>query len=332
MDTAVPPERTPPSLAARFREPPGFQWGTFVTESGASLRWGHFPNPDADKTCVLVGGFAEFIEKYFETARDFAARNFDVWCLDWQGQGASDRWTENPTRPRAREYERDADTLAKFIEARTPAGKPRLLVAHSMGGAIALLCLSLTPGIVDAAVLSAPMLGLPLPPIVHLLARMYARMMTKLGFANHFIPGAGPWKARENLCAANSRASTDAERCLLQREWFTFDPQLRVDGPTFGWIDAAFALTTRLRNPAVLRRIMTPILLGSAQRELFVNPSAHRRAAKYLPHCQLVAFPGGKHELFHESDSVRGPWFEAIDAFSAAHLHPSPQSRKPHAD
>src|SRR6202000_2114674 len=106
------------------------------------------------------------------------------------GQGASDRWPQNPQRPRAREYERDADSLAKFIEQMTPAGKPRLLVAHSMRGAIALLCLSRSPGIVDAAVLSAPMLGLPFPPVVHFFARLYTRIATALGFGERFVPGA----------------------------------------------------------------------------------------------------------------------------------------------
>ena len=320
MDTVAFSERAPDSLAARFREPPGFRWGRFATEYGTTLRWGHLANPDADKTCVLVGGFAEFIEKYFETARDFAARGFEVWCLDWHGQGASDRWAENPCRPRAREYERDADSLAKFIEETTPAGKPRVLVAHSMGGAISLLCLSRSPGIVDAAVLSAPMLALPIPPVADFFARALARVMTALGFGDHFVPGAGPWKARANLSAANSLTSNDPERCLLQREWFQFDPQLRVDGPTFGWVATAFALTARLRVPKVLRRVMTPILIGSAQKEKFVRPVAHHRAAKYLPHCELVPFPNAKHELFHETDTERTRWLEAIDRFVAAHL------------
>jgi len=322
MDTVVLTERAPASLDARFREPPGFRWGRFATGFGATLRWGHLAAPNADKTCILVGGFTEFIEKYFETARDFAARGFEVWCLDWHGQGASDRWPQNPYRPRAREYERDADSLAKFITDMTPAGKPRLLVAHSMGGAIALLTLSRTPGIVDAAVLSAPMLGLPLPRGVHFILRAYARLGMALGLGERFIPGAGPWKPRADLCPANSPTSHDPARCLLQRAWFEFDPQLRVDGPTFGWIDAAFALTAHLRKPDVLRRIMTPVLIGSAQKEIFVNPASHRHAAKYLPHCELVRFPAGKHELFHEWDAVRTPWFETIDRFVAAHLHP----------
>src|SRR5262249_26075173 len=154
----------------------------------------------------------------------------------------------------------------------TPAGKPKLLVAHSMGGAIALLTLSRSPGVVDAAVLSAPMLALPVPSLARPIMRIYAHVAAKLGFGGYFIPGAGPWHPRADLCPGNSMTSNDPERCMLQQEWFEFEPQLRVDGPTYGWIDAAFKVTAKLHDPELLRRVMTPVLIGSAQKERFVRP------------------------------------------------------------
>ncbi|MBV8934190.1 MAG: alpha/beta hydrolase, partial [Alphaproteobacteria bacterium] len=39
----------------------------------------------------MVSGFAECIEKYFETVADLARRGLSVWCLDWRGQGGSER-------------------------------------------------------------------------------------------------------------------------------------------------------------------------------------------------------------------------------------------------
>src|SRR4051812_9868999 len=98
-----------PPLESRFLEPEGFVWGTFTNTHGQALRWGCYARPGADKTCVLVGGFTEFIEKYFETAQDFAARGFAVWCMDWLGQGGSARPATHPTRPRARDCDADAD-------------------------------------------------------------------------------------------------------------------------------------------------------------------------------------------------------------------------------
>src|SRR5205085_12412479 len=149
-----------PALDDRFLPPRDFVWGSFIARDGAVLRWGHLPVAGARAQCVLVGGFGEFIEKQFETVRDLAARGVAVWCLDWRGQGRSARPRRLPTRPRARKFDRDAEDLAAFAAAKLSRHRPRLLVAHSMGGAIALLCLRRHPQLFDAAVLSSPMVGL----------------------------------------------------------------------------------------------------------------------------------------------------------------------------
>src|SRR5256885_8029864 len=85
-----PPFRSP-ALPRRFLSPDGFQWGMYETADGARLRWGHLAAATPRATCVLVGGYAEFIEKYFETIVDLTRLDVSVWCLDWRGQGRSTR-------------------------------------------------------------------------------------------------------------------------------------------------------------------------------------------------------------------------------------------------
>ncbi len=314
---------SPLSLAPRFLAPAGLRWGMFRAADGAQLRWCCLASaqPDAPQ-CVLTGGFTEFIEKYFETIRDLAARGFTVWCLDWRSQGGSDREQAIDAGPGARRYDRDAEDLALFIRKTLPPDAPRLLVAHSMGGAIALLALHANPALVRTAVLSAPMLDLETGLLPRPLARGLAWLAVRLGFGSAFVPGGGPWRFDPDLSPATSPISHDAERCLVHRDWFADQARLRVHGPTFAWADAAFALVRHLRSPIFLQGITTPLLIGSAGRERFVRPSAHRRAARHLPNCTLVDFPFAKHELFHETDDVRARWFDAIDAFCAQHIKP----------
>src|SRR5215813_15155165 len=145
----------PPSLPARFLEPPGFTWGSLATPDGVRLRWGHLPADQPRADCVMVGGFSECIEKYFETIADLAARGLSVWCLDWRGQGGSERPRRLASRARPRRYDRDAADLALFTQSLPLTGHPRFLIAHSMGGAIALLCLHRFSGLFNAAILSA---------------------------------------------------------------------------------------------------------------------------------------------------------------------------------
>jgi lysophospholipase len=313
------PMRRHPALPERFLPPAGFVWGSFATADGAMLRWGHLPIRNSRAACVLVGGFGEFIEKQFETIRDLAARGVAVWCLDWRGQGGSSRPRRLPTRPRARNFARDADDLAAFTAARLPEHLPRLLVAHSMGGAIALLCLRRHPNLFAAAVLSSPMVGLRTGKLPPSLLRVITRPARAAGLGACFIPGAGKWRPDRLPSPERSRASTDAERCRLRHAWFSADPTLRLDEATYGWVDSALALVARISKPEFLAAIDTPILLGRPGREVVVSRAAQRRAARLLPNCTLVELPESKHDPFLERDAIRDYWLSCLNRFIAAH-------------
>src|SRR5262249_41931309 len=151
-----------------------------------------------------------------ETMRDLAARRIAVWCLDWRGQGGSIRPRRLPTRPRARKFDRDAEDLAGFAAARLSGRLPRLFVAHSMGGAIALLCLKRHPALFDAAVLSAPMVGLRTGRVPPTVFRLITRPARAAGLGFCFIPGAGKWRPDRLPSPERSRGTADPERCRLR--------------------------------------------------------------------------------------------------------------------
>lgn len=309
-----------PLLAERFLAPPGFVWGGFSTADGAVLRWGHLPAPEPRAECVLVGGFGEFIEKHFETARDLAARGLSVWCLDWRGQGGSTRPRRLPHRPRPRRFDRDAAELAEFTKALLTTGLPRFLFAQSMGGAIALLCLRQHPRLFAGAVLSAPMFGLRTGKVPPTLLRCISRPVRFAGLGVCRLPGTVRWSPNRVPSPERSHISSDAERCRIRHAWLSAEPALRLDPPTYGWVDTALALVARIRRPEFLARIGTPILLGSAERETLVAPKAHHRAARLLPNCTLVHLVDSKHEPFLERDAIRNHWFAHIDRFIAQRL------------
>lgn len=305
-----------PALPERFMAPPHFAWGQFTTSDGARLRWGHLPVAKPRAVCVMVTGFREFIEKQFETVRDLAAHGIAVWCLDWRGQGGSARPRRWPTRPRARRFERDAADLAEFAAAKLARGLPRVLIAHSMGGAIALLTLNARPDLFDAAVLSSPMLGLRLGRVPPTSLRWITGPMRIAGLGARLVPGTKRrWPPARLPSPERSRATSDPERCRLHHAWLAADPSLRVDGPTFGWIDATLAILGRIGKAEFLAAIETPILIGSAGRDAVVSRAAHRRAARLLPDCTLVELPESKHEPFLEQDSIRDFWLDRVDRF-----------------
>jgi lysophospholipase len=307
-------------LPERFLPPLGFVWGRYVAADGAVLRWGHLPVDDPRAECVMVGGFGEFVEKQFETMRDLASRGIAVWCLDWRGQGGSIRPRRLPTRPRARKFDRDAEDLAAFAAAKLSGRLPRLLVAHSMGGAIALICLRKHPQLFAAAVLSSPMVGLRTGRVPPTVFRLITRPARAAGLGFCFIPGAGKWRPDRLPSPERSRVTTDAERCRLRHAWFSAEPALRLDEATYGWVDSALGLVARISKPEFLAAIRTPILLGRAGREFVVSKKAQRKAARLLPNCTLVELRESKHDPFLERDAIRDYWLTRFDRFVAEHL------------
>jgi lysophospholipase len=308
-----------PHLAERFLAPEGFVWGRFTTADGAVLRWGHLPVRGARAECVIAGGFGDFIEMHFETVRDLAARGFGVWCFDWRGQGGSVRPERWPARPRARHFDRDAADLADFVTSRVTSRLPRVLIAHSMGGAIALLCLAENPGLFDAAVLSAPMFGLRIGKLPPTALRCVTGPIRFSGLGAGYVPGTPRWRKRAPT-PATSRVSSDAERCRLRYAWQSANPALRLGRATYGWLDTALGLIARIGKPEFLDGIATPILVGIAGREIVVSTKAQRRAARLLPHCTVAELPDSKHQPFLERDPTRNAWLEQIDRFLGAQL------------
>jgi len=67
-------------LPEKFEEPAGFQWGNFTNTKGAQIRYGSLQPEGAVKgTMVIVTGFRETIEKYFEVAREMAAKGAEIF-------------------------------------------------------------------------------------------------------------------------------------------------------------------------------------------------------------------------------------------------------------
>jgi lysophospholipase len=310
----------PPALAERFLAPPDFTWGRFETADGAMLRWGHLPVHTPRAECVMVGGYGEFIELQFEIARDFAARGIAVWCFDWRGQGGSARPERWPSRSRARQFNRDAGELAAFAAANLTSGLPRFLVAHSMGGATALLCLARYAALFDAGILSAPMLGLRIGRVPPTALRCVTGPIRFSGLGCGYIPGAPRFHPRQMPSPRTSRVSSDPERCRVRYAWQTTNPALRLGRPTYAWLDAALGLIAQINRREFLATVRTPILLGCAGRDIVVSTKAQRRAARLMPNCTLAELSGSKHEPFLERDDIRNAWFAHIDRFLDEHL------------
>ena len=60
------------------------------TEDRKFIRYGYWEKGDKG-TVIILPGRTEYIEKYNTVIQEFLDRNFSVLCIDWRGQGLSQR-------------------------------------------------------------------------------------------------------------------------------------------------------------------------------------------------------------------------------------------------
>lgn len=259
---------------------------------------------------IVFTGRTEFIEKYFEVICDLQRRGFAVFCMDWRGQGLSGREQKNSLKGHFNSFDDPVADL--FAALRLHAAKlphPHMVLAHSMGGAIALRALQTHKLIVEGAVFSAPMWG-----IANLkgLAEDFARFMAQVGFGGAFVPGVETRWTKQSF--KKNALTHDPERYARAQGLVSAERRLQLAGPTLGWVSAAIEAIEGFRQPGALNHLKIPITVMSAGEEALVDNRSHAEVAAALPSAKHVKIAGAYHEIMMETDAIRAQFWAEFDA------------------
>jgi lysophospholipase len=280
------------------------------------LRYALFPatSRPLKGTVVILPGRNECIEKYFETARDLAARGLGSATLDWRGQGASDRLIRDPARGHVRSfYDYTHDLEQFFAEIVLPDCRgPYYILAHSTGALVALLG---TPAMVNRVrrmVLIAPFFELYNSPLSMPAIRRMGTALYYGGLGRLYVSGGRAGKIEP---FATNKLTTDPVRyqrnCLLYETY----PHLALGGPTVAWIRAAAEAISIVRNPDFMTKVQIPSLFVAAGADEVVSTRAIEDYASRLRVGSLLTIDGARHEILQEADLFREQLLAAFDAF-----------------
>jgi lysophospholipase len=280
-------------------------------------RYGVAAPPVAPRaTFLILTGYGESAEKWFETVSDLTAQGFSVWVLERQGQGGSERETPWRDVGHIDSFDPDVAATRAMIKGviRPDPNIPLIVIGHSEGGLVALRAAQ--GGLaMDGLVLSSPAFGLTaLPRPRSDFTRFTPALRTlRLGWIR--TPDQAGWR-RDGPDGFQAGLTHDPSRGKVQPAWMLANPDLRMGGRSLGWFAAFFDASEAAAQD--VRKVKPPVLMLDAGRDKAVTATPQTRLCAAITNCKETRYPNAGHDLHMESDVVRGPWLKAIVDFTRA--------------
>jgi lysophospholipase len=294
-----------------------------TTDDQRSLRYGiwRIPKEKRKGSILLLAGRSEFLEKYSETIGELNQKGLDVYSFDWSGQGLSNRMLSNRHKGFIDSYHVYMNDLNLFFnKIVTPeCVRPLIIIAHSMGGHIALRFLHDYPETADMAVLTSPMIDIFNANLSRWLIRLLTRIAVKSGFSHAYTIGSGDYTDGKFI---GNQLTSDPVRFMDAIKDIEKNPDLALGGVTYGWLSATLTSIDILNRPEYAAKITTPILMISAGEDKIVSVKAQKKISSWLPNCRFIEIPESRHEIFKETDAVRSIVWREFDRFT--HIETDP--------
>ncbi|TPG13733.1 alpha/beta hydrolase [Sphingomonas oligophenolica] len=307
-----------PSLAVRRAIADDASFSTWRARDGWAHRRFDWPAATPRGRVLVLGGRGDIVEKYLEILGHLHAEGWSVTTFDWRGQGGSGRLSPNSRVGHAADFAIFVRDLADFWDEWTQqADGPAMLIAHSMGGHIALRALAERAIDPAAVVLVAPMVGIR-SPIGAWAGAWLARIMARMG-----DPARAAWRVRPDQRSAGHRQrllTHDVGRFEDEAWWYERKPDLLLGPPSWAWVAEAFRSGRALATDPRIATITVRILMLVPDADGLVDSRAAIRLAATLPDATLIRFGDeAAHELLRESDAVRDRVYAMIDSFLNRH-------------
>ncbi len=281
---------------------------------GAKLSYYYAVPENPKAVAVIFHGMQEFWAKYREYAWYLFQDDMAVFFMEERGHGYSDMiLKDDPDRmTHVDSYSTYVEDQHEFIEKvvkRYPFKKELklVLIAHSMGGAIATLFLEKYPDVFAEGIMSSPMLRMKAGhysnPVLFVM-KCYAVVTGKL---KGFAPGQKPFNPNPvfETSSALSRARFD-----FQLEQRIADRHYQNGGGSFEWAIESMKATNKLMKNA--GKIKTPLTIFTAGQDHLIDAEGYKEFEKRVPSAKFHEFNNSRHEIFNADDDSRIKFFKSV--------------------
>ena len=268
-----------------------------ISVSRSGIERFFFPSyTKATRIIALSHGFTENITKYYEIINAFLIKGYHVAFISHRGHGGSALCSSiDSERIHIRsfsDYIRDFSSYIRFAHCHD-TGIPISILAHSMGGCIALRYLETHPeSPVESAVLSSPMLKLLTSPVPELTCLHVAEMMTRTGKGEEYLAGQGPYR-KGSFAKSGSTSLPRFDFYNTRKEEVK---AFQKGGCTNQWTVSAIRAARKARKESY--KVTKPVLLLYSDNDTYVDTSVYADTIKGMMDGHACLLRGRKHELF----------------------------------
>lgn len=295
--------------------------GSFTGVGEVPLHFAYVVPANAKATIVILNGRTESVLKYQEMFFELTRQGYAVFSYDHRGQGLSGRLNADPQLGHVEDFQHYVQDAALFMakfSGQMPG--PKLLMAHSMGGAIASAYLAQEPTQFIAAAMSAPMHAPNAEVLFGAKDGCYLAAAVRWS-CNDCYAGFVSQPYKPGPFVGNIYTQSEI-RYRRFREQYQQQPKIQLGGPSWQWLSQACAIADEM--PQIAEKIQTPVLILQAGEDSAVAAAPQDEFCRAIgSNCaggQVLHVAGARHEFFIETDQYRIPALTAVLDFYQQHL------------
>ena len=263
---------------------------TIQSADGTQLHIATWTPAEYHHTLLITHGLAEHMGRYQHVAEFFTTAGYRVVGLELRGHGDSEG-----KRGHVDSWSQYGDDLAAAV---AHVGGPCVLLAHSMGGLVALDRLR--------APLPHPITGLVLTnPLLGVRVEAPAIKLFMAGFLSRFLP----W-----LSLSNELDTAHISRDPAVVEAYVLDPRVYSTITPRWYTEMRDAME---RATAAASSLRIPLLMVTSDADQICDPLAARKVANHWGGCSdQLTYPALYHEVLNEPEKAQVlaeilAWFQA---------------------
>lgn len=293
--------------------------GSFTSFDKKTLVYKCFETDNAKANVMLIHGFSEFTDKYYEMIYILVVNGYNVYTMDLRGHGLSERSVSDPSMVDVSSFNDYIKDLEILYNLKLKHSKlENYLLGHSMGGAIAVLFTEMHPDYFKKAVYSSPMVRMRTGKYPFFVVRAVAFLAKVFGKGKSYAAGQGPFNPKSRLLNSSCKSEARYEYIMNKRRG---DVIKQTWGGSYNWTYAAVKCSDYILKNRHVKKIKLPALVLAAGKDHMVKPEFIEKFALRLPNGTFKYVEEGRHEIYHGTASERKLFYtEVLNHFSSNFL------------